>query len=495
MPTDLAEAGTTERSAPSGHVPAPAPTRARRISRRVAADLVALADALAIAAGTIAAGIAIATLEGAPADLGRITQLSLVAAVIGAILLARQTGRDPGRLHALPVSVGRLLFAHTVAQGAVVGLLEPGQPAMTVLAAAVAIGSGAGFGLGLLVRHGARRVLARLAATGAFDARVAVYGSGAVASRVERHLADPALCVAFAGRFDDRSDATRQEPGAEAPDGSLADLVVAARAGTVDQIVIALPQSASGRTDGIVRRLEHLPVRISIVTHIASDIVAEGPAHRVASLGPVGLLTVKGKPLDGWGTVVKAAEDYVLGAVLLLLALPVMALVALAVRLDSPGPIIFRQRRRGLNSEVFEVLKFRTMRVLEDGATVTQARRGDPRVTRVGRYLRASSLDELPQLWNVLRGEMSLVGPRPHAVAHDDHFSELIRRYPSRQQVKPGITGLAQVRGHRGETETPEKMQARLEQDLAYVAGWSLWLDLEILALTVVRVWGGRNAY
>ena len=184
-----------------------------------------------------------------------------------------------------------------------------------------------------------------------------------------------------------------------------------------------------------------------------------------------------------------------LGAVLLLLSLPLMALIALAVRLDSGAPILFRQHRRGINQTTFEVLKFRTMGVMEDGAHLPQAIKDDPRVTRIGRILRRTSLDELPQLINVVRGEMSLVGPRPHALAHDDQFSEILARFPNRNQVRPGLTGLAQVNGFRGEIETPEMLEQRLAHDLAYVANWSLWLDLKILLLTPLRCLVSTKAY
>jgi putative colanic acid biosynthesis UDP-glucose lipid carrier transferase len=197
-----------------------------------------------------------------------------------------------------------------------------------------------------------------------------------------------------------------------------------------------------------------------------------------------------------WSPVAKRAEDLVLGTVLLVLTLPLMVAIAVAIRLDTPGPVLFRQARRGLNNHPFAILKFRTM-VFVPGRelTVPQARRRDPRVTRVGRVLRRTSLDELPQLFNVLKGEMALVGPRPHALAHDARYAALIAGYADRHRVPPGITGWAQVNGHRGETDTLAKMQRRVDHDLAYVAHRSLRLDLRILALTVRAVWRGRNAY
>jgi putative colanic acid biosynthesis UDP-glucose lipid carrier transferase len=204
------------------------------------------------------------------------------------------------------------------------------------------------------------------------------------------------------------------------------------------------------------------------------------------------LQTAKG----GWGPVAKRAEDLVLGAVLLVLTLPLMLAIAVAIRTDTPGPTLFRQKRRGLNGRPFDILKFRTM-VYVPGPelAVPQARRHDPRVTPVGRVLRHTSLDELPQLFNVLKGQMSLVGPRPHALAHGERYAALIAGYADRHHVPPGITGWAQVHGYRGETDTLEKMQRRVDHDLAYIANRSLLLDLKILRMTIGTVWRGSNAY
>ena len=231
-----------------------------------------------------------------------------------------------------------------------------------------------------------------------------------------------------------------------------------------------------------------------MVTHISSDLVDQAAKHRVSSLGPVGLLDVKPQPLADWSGLVKSVEDRVLGLLLLALAAPLLALAALAIKLDSSGPVFFRQRRRGLNMDVIEVLKFRTMHVMEDGANLAQATRNDPRVTRVGRVLRRLSIDELPQLINVLRGEMSLIGPRPHALVHDDHYGDMLERYANRHQVKPGMTGWAQVNGFRGPTETADMMADRVACDLVYIDRWSLWLDLKILAMTVLVGFRHKNA-
>jgi len=198
--------------------------------------------------------------------------------------------------------------------------------------------------------------------------------------------------------------------------------------------------------------------------------------------------------LTGWSPIVKRIEDIALASLMLVITLPLWPLIALAIKLESPGPIVFSQRRRGRFLREFRMLKFRTMRVTEDGAAVRQAVPRDPRVTHAGRLLRRTSLDELPQLLNVLKGEMSLVGPRPHALVHDEEFTRLLEIYPDRHQMKPGLTGLAQVTGLRGSTAKPGSIEARVEADLAYIKNWSVGLDLKILTRTIAAVIAGTNA-
>lgn len=191
----------------------------------------------------------------------------------------------------------------------------------------------------------------------------------------------------------------------------------------------------------------------------------------------------------------KRAVDILISASVLLFFLPVLLGIAFLIYLESPGPILFRQRRGGLDGSPFVIFKFRTMHVVEDGAAITQACRGDSRITRVGAFLRRTSLDELPQLLNVLRGEMSIVGPRPHAIAHDVYYGALLPNYTRRTAVRPGLTGLAQVRGHRGETSDLQAMAERVAHDLRYIESWSLWLDLKLMVLTLVKVPFDQRAY
>lgn len=468
---------------------------ARRVSRRIAADLVGFAEVVAVVIGGLVPAVIYVKAGGLQIDWIKHLQICLVSAGIVYGGLRNFGMYDSNTVHDLPLRPSRLMGALAIAFLAVLGLGLPFAPREMHLWIWYSTWMALSFMLLLDVRIVARSILRRMTRAGMFDTRVAVYGSGNIARRVHEHLSNPVLGIKFAGLFDDRHEAGRVDADGPPLTGRLDDLIAAARSGTIDQIIIALPQAADQRTQQIARRLEPLPVSLHIVTHIASDLVDQGPAHEVSSLGSVGLIDVKAKPLADWSRLVKAAEDRILGTILLIVALPLMAIIAVLIKLDSPGPVIFRQRRTGLDQTIIEVMKFRTMHVLENGGELRQATRNDPRVTRVGRFLRRTSLDELPQLFNVMKGDMSLVGPRPHAVAHDEQYGELIKRYANRWQVKPGITGLAQVSGLRGETETPEKMEKRLEQDLAYVNSWSLWLDLKILALTVVSCLFAKNAY
>ena len=298
----------------------------------------------------------------------------------------------------------------------------------------------------------------------------------------------------LAGVYDDRRVERTVEASAEPMQlaGNFAGLVEDARAGRIDYVFIALPTRAEKRIVELVNRLADTTATVYVIPDLfISDLMRA----QWTTLGGLPAVSVFDSPFDGVNGWLKRAEDLALGALFLALAALPMLAIAIGVALSSPGAVLFRQRRYGLNGRVVEVLKFRTMTAADDGAKVVQARHDDPRITRFGRFLRASSLDELPQLLNVLAGSMSLVGPRPHAVAHNEEYRRLIHGYMLRHKVKPGITGWAQVNGWRGETDTLEKMQKRVAHDLEYVQNWSLWLDLRILAMTFVVVASRRNAY
>jgi putative colanic acid biosysnthesis UDP-glucose lipid carrier transferase len=306
-----------------------------------------------------------------------------------------------------------------------------------------------------------------------------------------RIAADPFLGIRFAGYFDDRGAARLEgvEPGQAlgALDG-LADFVKRRR---IDVIYIALPMCSQPR---ILRLLESLRDTTASIYFAPDIFLFDLIQARVDTIGGMPVLAVCESPFHGVSALVKRACDLALAAAILVLAAPLMAAIGIAIRLGSPGPVLFKQRRYGLDGREILVYKFRTMTCLEDGDVIRQATPGDPRVTRLGAFLRQFSLDELPQFVNVLQGRMSVVGPRPHAVAHNELYRKLIRGYMIRHKVRPGITGLAQVRGLRGETDSIDKMKARIECDLEYLRRWSLWLDLRIVLKTGAVVLARRNA-
>ncbi len=261
---------------------------------------------------------------------------------------------------------------------------------------------------------------------------------------------------------------------------------------SVDEVHIAIDWTNWLHAKQILHELREVPIPVRLIADPNAAEILQYPQQKAC--GTVSF-ELQGAPLRVRDRLAKRLIDMIgAGAGLLLLA-PFFIAISAAIRIDSPGPLLFRQKRGGFNGRVFSILKFRTMRVLEDGPTVNQATRDDDRVTRVGRFLRQWSLDELPQLINVLRGEMSLVGPRPHALAHDEAYRTLISSYPFRQYVKPGITGWAQVNGVRGETPTVASMKRRVDLDLWYARNWSFWLDLRILFGTVREVCCSQNAF
>jgi len=273
---------------------------------------------------------------------------------------------------------------------------------------------------------------------------------------------------------------------------SLEDALAIARERCAEEIVLALPWSDTRKIELVRDRLRASPLPVELLPDRRIRSLADNPSFKLKRSLSVEL---QRGPLTHLEQFSKRCID-VVGALIGLTALsPLMLLSALAIKFDSEGPILFRQRRNGFNTSPFVIFKFRTMTVMEDGTELQQAKRFDPRVTLIGRILRQTSIDELPQLLNVLRGDMSLVGPRPHALAHDDHYGNLLSDYAFRHHVKPGITGWAQVKGYRGETSRIDQMKGRVDRDLWYINNWSLQLDCKILALTCLEVMRRRNAF
>jgi putative colanic acid biosynthesis UDP-glucose lipid carrier transferase len=338
---------------------------------------------------------------------------------------------------------------------------------------------------------GFRRYAAFSALRGKILQSHVIIGANEVGARLARRLrANPHL-GAFRGFFDDRH--SERLPGL--PDeqllGGTADIANYVRLNSVSSIYICLPMRPDER---VTRLLEELKDTTASVYFVPDLYAFDTMQAQVCDLDGIPLFAVRETPFSGMNGVLKRGSDIVFATILLAMIWPLLLALAIGVRMSSPGPALFRQRRYGLYGESIYVYKFRTMRVCEDGK-VTQAQRNDPRVTRFGGLLRRTSLDELPQLFNVLAGTMSLVGPRPHAVSHNEEYRKVIAGYMLRHKVRPGITGWAQVNGFRGETETVEKMQRRVEYDLDYLRNWSLRLDLTIMVRTALTVWRDRNAY
>ncbi|WP_346838382.1 undecaprenyl-phosphate glucose phosphotransferase [Microbulbifer sp. SAOS-129_SWC] len=274
--------------------------------------------------------------------------------------------------------------------------------------------------------------------------------------------------------------------------GSLEQAVQAARNGDLDLVYIALPISEAQRIGEILAAFADTTANVYLLPDIFGSNLLRA---RWQKIGSSGVLSIFDTPIEGIKGWLKRLEDVVLSSFALVLLSPFMLLIAFGIKLTSRGPVIFKQRRYGLCGSTIDVWKFRTMTTQDNGDRVVQAQRNDPRVTPFGRFLRRTSLDELPQFFNVLRGDMSIVGPRPHAIAHNEQYRRIVSGYMLRHKVKPGITGWAQINGWRGETDTLEKMVKRVEHDLDYIRNWSIFLDIYILALTVCRGFVGKNAY
>lgn len=336
-----------------------------------------------------------------------------------------------------------------------------------------------------VIRHNAMQPHARRLAV--------VVGAGPLGVKVARALSEQdTAIVEVVGFFDDRLDDRLDSAASARRIGGLAQVADYVRTKGVREVYITLPLGSQPRIQQLLGSLQGTTASLFFVPDVFGASIIQGRLQDVNGVPVVGICET---PFTGTNELTKRISDIVLASLILVLISPLLVAVAIGVKLSSPGPIIFKQRRNGLDGEEIVVYKFRSMRALDDGALVKQATRGDPRITRFGAFIRRTSLDELPQFINVLQGRMSIVGPRPHAVAHNELYRALIRAYMVRHKVKPGITGWAQVNGLRGETETIEKMQARVEYDLEYLRNWSLGLDLQIIARTVWLVVADRQAY
>jgi putative colanic acid biosynthesis UDP-glucose lipid carrier transferase len=335
-------------------------------------------------------------------------------------------------------------------------------------------------------------IMPRLLAVEGYRSAVIV-GANDIGRKLAREfLKEPQLAVRFVGFFDDRNVERLGRPAEGEVKGRLEDLAEYVKREHVEAIFIALPMTSQPRLQKVLEELRDTTASI----YVAPDIfIYDLIQARIDHINGIPVVAVCETPFYGLNGMVKRASDLVLATMILVLVSPLLLVIALAVKLSSPGPVLFRQRRYGLDGREIVVYKFRSMSVAEDGAVVAQATRNDQRVTPLGAILRRTSLDELPQFVNVIQGRMSIVGPRPHAVAHNETYRKLIKGYMMRHKVKPGITGWAQVNGLRGETDSVDKMKARIDYDLDYLRNWSLRFDLSIILKTIVVVLQRHNAY
>lgn len=339
-------------------------------------------------------------------------------------------------------------------------------------------------GRSILLQRAKQRLLRRPAV---------VVGAGPLGAKVANALASQAdEGVDFLGYFDDRFDERIDETTATKRLGGLRDVADHVWAHSVREVYITLPLSSQPRIQTLLESLQGTTASLFFVPDVFGISIIQGRLQDMNGVPVAGILET---PFTGTNELVKRISDVVLSSIILLMISPILVALAIGVKLSSPGPVIFKQRRNGLDGEEITVYKFRSMRAMDNGAVVKQASKGDPRITKFGAFIRRTSLDELPQFLNVLQGRMSIVGPRPHAVAHNEEYRKLIRAYMVRHKVKPGITGWAQVNGLRGETETVDKMKARVEYDLEYLRNWSLMLDLQIIARTFWLMFFDRHAY
>lgn len=344
-------------------------------------------------------------------------------------------------------------------------------------------------------RVSARIVLREMRRTGVNTRKIAIVGAKEPGLTLARSILQSSwMGMEIAGFFDNRVAVGAKPLGGESLQvlGDIEFLKAQARSGEYDDIYIALPM----REEETIKDLVEVLANSSCCVHIVPDVFTFKMLNaRSREIGGLPVVSVYDTPFDSFDAVIKRLEDVILSSIILCLIAVPMLFIAAAVKFTSKGPAIFKQRRYGINGEEIVVWKFRSMTTCDNGDVVVQATKGDMRITKLGAFLRKTSLDELPQFINVLQGKMSIVGPRPHAVAHNELYRDKISGYMQRHLVKPGITGWAQINGWRGETDTIEKMQKRIEFDLFYIRNWSIWIDIKIIISTIAKGFVGSSAY
>jgi Undecaprenyl-phosphate glucose phosphotransferase len=469
-----------------------------RIPEEFFRGLAAIIDVVTVATLSLAATVCyLYLIAEEPVSLLQYLAATLLAAMLLSQQLAVGGAYELERLNNMRYQVQKVLIAWTTVVGVIVAisfLLKISAEFSRVwlvswyLTTALAL---------ICTRYWAAIALRSWIGSGHCFHTIVVIGAGDLGRRfVEAVLSKPGSGLRIEAIFDDRASRCRSSICGIPVVGGVDELAPYVRQSPADMVVIALPLSADQRILDLVRQIRMLPIDVRLLSDAAGFRFSDRTFSRPAGIPAI---NVADRPIAGWHSVAKRAMDVTVGTIALLALTPLFVLTALLIKLDSPGPVLFRQPRLGFNNRIFSIYKFRTMRV--EGADIAAERlvtRGDGRVTRVGRLLRRTSIDELPQLWNVIIGNMSLVGPRPHALrakAADQPYDEVVAEYAARHRVKPGMTGWAQVNGWRGETDTVEKIRKRVEHDLYYIENWSVQFDFWILIKTAFVAFSARNAY
>ena len=451
--------------------------------------IVCAVDVLLIIMVSVATGATYAQFNQGDVDLARYVSTAILASAVFVLLFRRRSLYDPSSLVNWSLqtrNIATLWMVTFLVLAGVAFALKIGKEFSRGAVLLFAIVSPAV----LIIHHGLwRAVIEAGRRRGSFRACKSILiciHECSEASRIAQAHARELELHGF------RIDRTYQLSADTLPQDLIERVVEFARGSEVEEIFVAADLRRWREIPGLVRPLSKLPLPLTLLPDEASAALFRmTPRQFGSSVG----VEFQRAPLSLSERVAKRLFDIMLGVSAIVLLMPMFVIIAIAIKLDSPGDALFRQTRRGFNSRRFKIYKFRTMTDLEDGPTIRQAVRGDRRVTRIGAWLRRTSIDELPQLFNVVSGEMSLVGPRPHAAAHDDYFSEQISHYAFRHHMKPGITGWAQIRGYRGETPTVQSMKERVEHDIWYIDNWSITLDVQIILSTAMEVIRGRNAY
>lgn len=422
----------------------------------------------------------------------------LIGALLAVLYIQAFDGYDTARMREFFPQFGRIVASWTMVFATLLTVTVIAQRGQIIGSPWVSAWFSGGIVAFVLSRALLTWLVGRWAQEGRLERRAVIVGGGAAAEELIRSLeVQPENDIRICGIFDDRGGDRSPDIVAGYPKlGNIAELIAFGRLAKVDMLIVTVPLTAEHRILELMGRLWVLPVDIRLSAH--TNKLRFRP-RSYAYVGAVPFIPVQDKPLADWDAVAKRAFDLVFGLLLIVLTAPIMLATAIAVKLDSRGPVLFRQKRYGFNNELVEMWKFRSMRLESlDPAAAQLVTRDDPRVTRVGRFIRRTSIDELPQLFNVIGGSLSLVGPRPHALsakAENQLYEKVVDGYFARHKVKPGVTGWAQINGWRGETDTAEKIHKRVEYDLYYIENWSLPLDLKILFLTPLSLITTRNAY